>query len=435
MSRTDMLKAWLGIALGLAAAIGGGVRSAAANGPGTPAHMDTCDQYPDTSAQRARLPGPFHGDWNVTTGDGTTIAINFRQLTGGLRNAVTGTVTPHTLKIVNGYAANKTSLHLTVSVSGQKGDVVLTLAPNGKSFTGSGQLADGTAITWIGRQVSSGAIGAAPPQMQQTLAPSRTRRTYAAPQQTASTDEDMSVQQTEQTDTPPQQTRRSRTPPQQSESSDDDMSAQQTEQTLPNRTRQAYAPPQQSESTDDDTAPQQAQQTESTDDMPPPQTQQAYPSPPQPAQSPPVRSQSADSFHGNWSVSASDGTTFAINFRKGKSSLGKKLLHEITGGAQNNNVTGTVTPAVLKIVNGSVMDKIYLHLTVSMSGQKGDVMLTLAPDGNSFTGAGQLADGTAIAWTGQRVSSTAQTQATDASRPRNKIDRLRKEISQNDQPT
>ena len=98
--------------------------------------------------------------------------------------------------------------------------------------------------------------------------------------------------------------------------------------------------------------------------------------------------------------------------------------------------TGAVVFAPpLKIVNGSVTNKIYLHLTVSMSGQKGDVMLTLAPDGNSFTGAGQLADGTAIAWTGQRASSAAQTQATDASRPRNKIDRLRKEISQNDQPT
>ena len=176
------------------------------------------------------------------------------------------------------------------------------------------------------------------------------------------------------------------------------MSAQQTQQTPPKRTRQAHAPAQQSESTDDDTAPQQAQQTESTDDMSPPQTQQAYPSPPQPAQSPPVRSLSSDSFHGNWSVSASDGTTFAINFRQGKSSLGKKLLHEITGGGQNN-ITGTAMPAVLKIVNGSVMNKIYLHLTVSLSGQKGDVMLTLAPDGNSFTGAGQLADGTAIAWT------------------------------------
>jgi len=434
MSRTDMLKAGLGIALGLAVAIGGGVRSAAANSPGTPANMDTCDQDPNTSPQRTQLPGPFHGDWNVTTGDGTTIAIKFHQLIGGLRNTVAGTVTPQTLKIVNGHAANKTSLHLTVSVSGQKGDVVLNLAPNGRSFTGSGQLADGTAITWIGRQVSSGTISAAPPQTQQIYAPSQSRRTYAAPQQTASTDEDMSAQQTEQNDTPPQQTRRSHASAQQSESSDDDMSAQQTQQTPPKRTRQAHAPAQQSESTDDDTAPQQAQQTESTDDTSPPQTQQAYPSPPQPAQSPPGRSLSSDSFHGNWSVSASDGTTFAINFRQGKSSLGKKLLHEITGGGQNN-ITGTAMPAVLKIVNGSVMNKIYLHLTVSMSGQKGDVMLTLAPDGNSFTGAGQLADGTAIAWTGQRASSAGQTQATDASRPRNKIDRLRKEISQNDQPT
>lgn len=390
MSKTDVLKTGLCIALGLVVAVSGAVRSAAADRTGAPTGVDAGDQDSNSPQQRTLSPGPFNGDWSVTTGDGTIVAINIHQFTGGLRNTVTGTVTPRALTIVRGFAANKTSLHLTISAAGQKGDIVLTLAPNGKSFTGTGQLADGTAITWIGRQASSGLVGAQPPQTRQAYARSRqTRQTLA--------------QQTDATDDTSQQTQQADASSQQIEPNDDTSSPQ---------TQEASA----------------SQQADPTDDMSSAANPPADAPPPRPARSPPQRSQSSDSFHGNWNVSAGDGTTFAINFRQSKSSLGKKILHEITGGAQNN-VVGTVTPAVLKIVNGSVTNKIYLHLTVSMSGQKGDVMLTLAPDGNSFTGAGRLADGTAITWSGQRASSGAQNRATDTSRIRNKIDRLRREIS------
>jgi len=112
-------------------------------------------------------PGPYFGDWNVTQGDGTTFSVNIHQVLGQLVNNVTGTITSQpapNLKILRGTTLNiKTDVHLIISVSGQKGDMLMSLAPDGKSFVGVGHLADGTAVTWMGQQAQPAAAGAPPP--------------------------------------------------------------------------------------------------------------------------------------------------------------------------------------------------------------------------------------------------------------------------------
>jgi hypothetical protein len=118
-------------------------------------------------AQRVLMPGPFFGGWTITTGDGETFSVDFHQVFGGLQNVVTTKITsspPPTVKIVRGYTMSiKTYVHLTISVSGQQGDMVLTMAPGGQSFAGIGHLADGTAVSWNGQQQAQPADTGAPP--------------------------------------------------------------------------------------------------------------------------------------------------------------------------------------------------------------------------------------------------------------------------------
>jgi len=122
---------------------------------------NTANFPPAPPAQRALMPGPFFGGWNITTGDGETFSVNFHQVFGGLQNVVTTKITsspPPTVKIVRGYTMSiKTYVHLTISVSGQQGDMVLTMAPGGQNFSGVGHLADGTAVSWNGQQAQAGA--------------------------------------------------------------------------------------------------------------------------------------------------------------------------------------------------------------------------------------------------------------------------------------
>jgi hypothetical protein len=120
-------------------------------------------------------PGPYFGDWNVTQGDGTTFSVNFHQVLGALINNVTGTITSQpapNLKILRGVTlAVKGDVHLFIIVSGQKGDLLMSMAPNGQSFVGVGHLADGTPVTWMGQQAPPAGAGAPPPTTQPTDAP------------------------------------------------------------------------------------------------------------------------------------------------------------------------------------------------------------------------------------------------------------------------
>src|SRR5580698_7452712 len=130
--------------------------------------LTACDPAPNAPPpQRFLTPGPYFGDWNVTTGDGTTFAVNIHQVLGALQNNVTGVITgpgQSTVKILHGITISiKTDVHLFIMVSGQKGDILLTLAPDGKSFVGAGHLADGTAVTWSGQQAQPAGAGAPPP--------------------------------------------------------------------------------------------------------------------------------------------------------------------------------------------------------------------------------------------------------------------------------
>ena len=118
-------------------------------------------------AQRALMPGPFFGDWTITAGDGTTFSASIHQVSGGLQNRVTVTFTsqpPPNMKVIGGYTMQvKSYVHLTILMGGQKGDLVLTASPDGRSFAGVGHLADGTAVSWSGQQAQPADIGAAPP--------------------------------------------------------------------------------------------------------------------------------------------------------------------------------------------------------------------------------------------------------------------------------
>jgi len=138
-----------------------GAQTAPGQGPVFVPDPNTSNFPPAPPAQRVLMPGPFFGDWNVTTGDGETFSVNFHQVFGALRNVVTTKITsspPPTVKIVRGYTMSiKTYVHLTISVSGQQGDMVLTMAPGGQSFAGVGHLADGTAVTWNGQQAQASA--------------------------------------------------------------------------------------------------------------------------------------------------------------------------------------------------------------------------------------------------------------------------------------
>ncbi|MFT3789576.1 MAG: hypothetical protein QM741_00555 [Rudaea sp.] len=214
----------------------------------------------------------------------------------------------------------------------------------------------------------------------------------------------------------------------------------------PQKTRRSQAPPQQTEQDDDAPTPQSRQAADADDDMPSTQADASdddSSARDEPADTPPARSNRSppqrplprDPFRGDWNVSADDGTAFAVNFHPAKKDLAKKLLGKLAGGQKDDKIAATVTPPVLKIVNGSAVGKLYLHLSISVSGQQGDIMLTLAPDGRSFTGAGQLADGTELAWTGRQASSgarSAQARASDLLRGQGSRQRKQAATEQDD---
>ncbi|HEY1615722.1 MAG TPA: hypothetical protein VGF97_18755 [Rhizomicrobium sp.] len=102
-------------------------------------------------------------------------------------------------------------------------------------------------------------------------------------------------------------------------------------------------------------------------------------------------------FFGDWTITAGDGTTFTAN------------IHQVSGALQNH-VTVTFTsqpPPNVKVIGGYTMNvKSYVHLTIMAGGQKGDLLLTASPDGQSFAGVGHLADGTSVSWNGQLAQPT-----------------------------
>jgi hypothetical protein len=105
-------------------------------------------------------PSPFLGNWRVTAGDGTQFLLNLREKSDGVTTALLGSIHAQSSPAgtLRGNAPSNTNqnlVHMTFAMSGSKGELDLTLAPDGQSFSGAGHLADGTSIAWKGARVQA----------------------------------------------------------------------------------------------------------------------------------------------------------------------------------------------------------------------------------------------------------------------------------------
>jgi hypothetical protein len=104
-------------------------------------------------------PSLFLGNWQVTAGDGTQFALNLREKTDGVTTALLGSIhaqsSPAGTLRGSPSKTNQSLAHVTFAMSASKGELDLELAPDGQSFSGTGHLADGTAITWKGARVQA----------------------------------------------------------------------------------------------------------------------------------------------------------------------------------------------------------------------------------------------------------------------------------------
>ncbi len=104
-------------------------------------------------------PSPFLGTWEVTAGDGTQFALNLREKSDGVTTALLGSIhaqsSPAGTLRGTPSKTNQSLAHVTFAMSASKGELDLELAPDGQSFSGTGHLADGTAITWKGARVQA----------------------------------------------------------------------------------------------------------------------------------------------------------------------------------------------------------------------------------------------------------------------------------------
>ncbi len=100
-------------------------------------------------------------------------------------------------------------------------------------------------------------------------------------------------------------------------------------------------------------------------------------------------------YFGDWLVTVNDGTQFQLNLAQ-KTSTVKSVF---AGSIQTQNAPG----GTVRGYPVSKTNKNLVHVTFAMPAAKGELDLNLAPDGQSFFGAGHLADGTPISWKGARV--------------------------------